>query len=89
MTDNTQQTKARKIIGKVVSNAMDKSIVVLTERLVKHDKYKKYIRKSTKIMAHDEDNSCDVGDYVTIKECRPLSKNKAWTLESIDRKAEI
>lgn len=89
MTDTAQQSKARKISGKVVSSAMDKSIVVLIERLVKHDKYKKYVKKSTKIMAHDETNQCEAGDYVTISECRPLSKNKSWTLESVDRKAKI
>ena len=84
-----EQVKARTLLGRVVSNGMDKSIVVLTERYIKHPKYKKYVKKSTKIMAHDADNSCGVGDRVTIQECRPLSKHKSWTLVSIDEKAKI
>jgi small subunit ribosomal protein S17 len=81
--------KARTLSGVVVSNAMQSSIVVLTERYIKHDKYKKFVKKSTKIMAHDADNVCNVGDTVTIKECRPLSKRKSWTLVSVDQQAKI
>jgi small subunit ribosomal protein S17 len=84
-----QVKKPRTLTGVVSSNGMDKSIVVLTERYVKHSKYKKYIKKSTKIMAHDEQNLCGVGDTVTIEECRPLSKNKSWTLLTLDEKAKI
>ena len=69
--------------GTVVSNKMDKSITVLIERLVKHPKYGKYIRRSTKLHAHDENNVCQEGDIVTIAECRPLSKTKAWTLVAV------
>ena len=78
-----QDKKVRTIQGKVVSNKMDKSIVVLTERRVKHPVYGKYMSKSTKIHAHDEDNKCTIGDVVTIKECRPLSKTKSWTLVEV------
>ncbi|WFE69272.1 30S ribosomal protein S17 [Thiomicrospira sp. R3] len=84
-----QTKKPRTLSGVVASDGMDKSIVVLTERYVKHSKYKKYIRKSTKIMAHDEQNTCGVGDSVTIEECRPLSKKKSWTLLTVDKKAKI
>ncbi|SFR62366.1 30S ribosomal protein S17 [Thiomicrospira sp. ALE5] len=86
---SSENVKARTRAGVVVSNAMDSSIVVLTERYVKHAKYKKYVKKSTKIMAHDADNQCQVGDKVTIQECRPLSKSKSWTLVEINEKAKI
>lgn len=85
MTENTQTV--RTLSGRVVSNKMDKSVTVLVERFVKHPIYKKFVRKSTKIMAHDEANDCQIGDVVTIKESRPLSKNKAWTLLTIDERA--
>jgi len=86
---STENLKARTRAGVVVSNAMDSSIVVMTERYVKHAKYKKYVKKSTKIMAHDSDNQCQIGDKVTIQECRPLSKRKSWTLVEINEKAKI
>ena len=78
-----QDKKLRTIQGKVVSNKMDKSMVVLTERRVKHPIYGKFMSKSSKIHAHDEDNKCTIGDVVTIKECRPLSKTKSWTLVEV------
>jgi len=67
---------------------MDKSIVVMVERKVKHPKYGKFIKKSTKFMAHDEKNECGIGDTVRISETRPLSKNKCWRLVSIIEKAK-
>ena len=70
-------------IGLVVSNKMEKSIVVLVERKVKHPKYGKFVKKSTKFMAHDEKNECNIGDTVRIMETRPLSKNKCWRLVEI------
>lgn len=80
----TEQTNTqRTLTGKVISNKMDKSITVLIERLVKHPKYGKYIRRSTKLHAHDENNVCQEGDIVTIAECRPLSKTKAWRLVEV------
>lgn len=84
-----QEKKARTMQGVVVSNGMQDSIVITIARFVKHAKYKKFIRKSTKVMAHDAENACGVGDTVTIQECKPLSKNKSWTLVSIDSKAKI
>jgi small subunit ribosomal protein S17 len=75
-------------IGKVVSDSMEKSIVVKVEYLVSHPLYKKRIKKSTKFMAHDEKNSCGVGDKVKIAETRPLSKRKRWRVTEILEKAE-
>lgn len=81
MSENKEN--ARTVSGRVVSNKMDKSITVLVERLVKHPVYGKYIKKSTKLYAHDENNQCQEGDVVTIVSCRPISKNKAWKLVEI------
>ncbi|HOP49076.1 MAG TPA: 30S ribosomal protein S17 [Ignavibacteriales bacterium] len=81
--------KNRKVrIGKVVSNKMDKSIVVAVERQVAHKLYKKYFKRTTKIMAHDEKNECNIGDIVKIMETRPLSKNKSWRLVEIIEKVK-
>ena len=81
------EKRGRIISGKVVSNKMDKSITVLVERRVKHPVYGKYVTKSSKIHAHDANNECAIGDQVTVKEVRPISKTKTWSLVSIDEKA--
>lgn len=73
-----RETNARTAIGKVVSDKMDKTIVVLVERSVKHPKYKKIIKRSSKMHAHDENGLCKVGNMVKIKETRPISKKKSW-----------
>jgi len=78
---------ARNVSGTVVSNKMDKSITVLVERRIKHPIYGKYIKRSRKLMAHDPENQCQEGDFVTIEETRPISKHKTWKLSSIDKKA--
>ena len=75
-------------IGSVVSNKMDKSVVVSVERLIKHPLYGKYFRKTSKFMAHDEDNQCQIGDTVKIVETRPLSKLKRWRLVEVIEKAK-
>ncbi|MDR2085523.1 MAG: 30S ribosomal protein S17 [Bacteroidales bacterium] len=75
-------------IGLVVSNKMDKSIVVRIDRRVKHPMYGKFVKKSTKLMAHDENNECNIGDTVKIMETRPLSKNKCWRLVNIIERAK-
>ena len=80
---------ARSANGTVVSTKMDKTITVLVERRIKHPLYGKYIKRSKKIHAHDEENQCQEGDLVTIEETRPISKTKSWKLSSIDRKAAI
>lgn len=85
MTERNNLKKIRS--GVVVSNKMDKTISVLIERRIKHPKYKKYYTRSKKYMAHDAENSCNVGDLVKIMEMRKLSKNKTWRLvEIIERK---
>jgi len=83
----TQEIK-RTQTGRVVSNKMDKSVTVLLERQIKHPLYGKYIKRSTKVRAHDEDNSCGEGDMVMIAECRPLSKTKSWRVVEILEKAQ-
>ncbi len=80
-------TNPRTVSGVVVSNRMNKTITVRIERRVKHPVYGKFVRKSTKVHAHDEENVCNEGDTVTVVECRPLSKSKTWMLKSIDVKA--
>jgi len=88
--ENTTESRGlrKERTGRVVSNKMDKSVVVAVERKVKHEKYGKFIKKTTKFMAHDEKNECGVGDLVTIAETRPLSKNKNWRLKAIVEKAK-
>ncbi|MDH3689249.1 MAG: 30S ribosomal protein S17 [Gammaproteobacteria bacterium] len=80
-------TTARSVPGAVISNKMEKSITVLVERRVRHPLYKKFIRRSTKLHAHDENNECNEGDTVLIEECRPLSKTKSWRLVKILERA--
>ncbi len=77
----------RTLQGKVVSDKMDKTITVLIERRVKHPIYGKFVKRSTKLHAHDEKNECQIGDTVSVRECRPLSKSKTWTLVSVDERA--
>ncbi|MFI4847237.1 MAG: 30S ribosomal protein S17 [Candidatus Makana argininalis] len=76
----------RKFKGKVISNKMDKSIIVLIERFIKHKLYGKYIKRTTKIHVHDHKNYCNIGDIVEIIECRPISKTKSWMLSKIIKK---
>jgi small subunit ribosomal protein S17 len=78
------ENTARTATGRVVSNKMNKTITVLLERRVKHPVYGKYITRSSKVHAHDENNECAIGDTVTISETRPLSKSKSWQLLTID-----
>ena len=75
-------------VGLVTSNKMSKSIVVAVERMVKHPKYGKFINRTSKFMAHDEKNECNIGDMVRITETRPLSKNKRWRLVEVIEKAK-
>lgn len=82
MNDNKEKV-SRKVIGRVISNKMDKTITVLVERQIKHPIYKKYLKRSTKYHAHDENNDCKEGDLVAIEQCRPLSKTKSWRLAEI------
>ena len=80
----------RTLTGRVVSDKMDKTITVLIERRVKHPIYGKYVKRSTKLHAHDETNQCHIGDKVTIRETRPLAKTKSWALvEILERAVEV
>ncbi|MBP6055739.1 MULTISPECIES: 30S ribosomal protein S17 [Aquirufa] len=84
-----EQRNLRKVrIGKVVSDKMDKSITLTVDRKVKHPLYGKFVQKTTKLMAHDENNDCGIGDTVKVMETRPLSKNKRWRLVEIIAKAK-
>lgn len=80
---NEKTEKLRTLNGRVISNKMDKSITVLVERVVKHPVYGKYIKRSTKLMAHDELNQCREGDIVSITSCRPISKKKTFRLVEV------
>ena len=77
----------RTIVGDVVSDKADKTVSVAIERKIKHPVYGKYIRRTTKVLAHDADNECKTGDRVTITECRPVSKNKSWSVVNIVERA--
>ncbi len=79
--------KRRQLVGTVVSDKMDKSVTVRVERLIKHKLYKKYIRRRTKFAAHDENNSCGVGDKVLMTESKPISRTKRWRISRIVEKA--
>ena len=81
--------KIRTLQGRVVSDKMEKSIVVAIERFVKHPIYGKFIKRTTKLHVHDENNECGIGDVVEIRECRPLSKTKSWTLVRVVEKAVL
>ena len=85
MSEQSKLTRTE--TGRVVSDKMDKTVTVLIERRVKHPLYGKYVKRSTKLHAHDEHNECKAGDLVTIEECRPLSKSKAWRLVKVVEKA--
>lgn len=82
-----EEKLVRTLTGKVVSDKMDKTVVVKVERRVKHPIYGKYVSKSSKLKAHDEQNECKIGDTVTIKESRPLSKSKSWALVTIEERS--
>ena len=84
----TQGKVLRTLTGRVISDKMDKTVTVAVERVVKHPVYGKYLKRTTKLQAHDEDNRCKQGDLVAISECRPISKRKAWKLVEVLETAE-
>jgi small subunit ribosomal protein S17 len=89
MSEQAVETTAqRTLTGTVVSSKMQKTIAVSVERLVKHPKYGKYVRRTTKLLAHDENGECREGDVVDIAECRRLSSRKAWRLVRVVKRAE-
>jgi small subunit ribosomal protein S17 len=83
-----ERASRKEIVGRVTSNKMDKSIVIAVERKVKHPIYKKFLKKTSKFMAHDEKNEANIGDMVEVMETRPLSKNKKWRLVKIIERAK-
>ncbi|MDG1688915.1 MAG: 30S ribosomal protein S17 [Gammaproteobacteria bacterium] len=83
-----QENNIRLVTGRVISDKMDKSITVLVERKVPHPLYKKYVKRSTKLHAHDEANTCNVGDVVNITSTRPMSKTKCWKLVDVVTRAK-
>ncbi len=83
----SEQETNRTATGRVVSSAMEKTVTVLVERRVKHPLYGKFLRRSTKLHAHDESNECSAGDLVRVEQCRPLSKTKFWRLVEVIEKA--
>ncbi len=90
MTEEAKKVETkgqRTVVGRVISNKMDKTVSVSIERLIKHPVYGKYIRRTTKVLAHDENNECKSGDRVTISECRPVSKHKAWQVVNVVQRA--
>ncbi len=90
MTEEAKKVETkgqRTVVGRVISNKMDKTVSVAIERLIKHPVYGKYIRRTTKVLAHDENNECKSGDRVTISECRPVSKHKAWQVVNVVQRA--
>ena len=91
MSESTEtvsdKAQARAVTGEVISDRMDKTITVLVQRYERHPLYKKFVRRSSKLHAHDENNDCKLGDKVDIVQCRPLSKTKAWRLHRIVERA--
>jgi small subunit ribosomal protein S17 len=85
----SEEKVLRTQIGSVVSDRMDKSATVLIERKVKHPLYGKFVKKSTRLHVHDENNECSMGDTVQVRECRPMSKTKSWTLVKVMQKASV
>ncbi len=85
---NEQKPTNRTLQGRVISDKMDKSITVQVERRVKHPLYGKFIRRSTKVHAHDENNECRIGDTVVVEQCRPISKTKKWRLVRVVERAK-
>jgi small subunit ribosomal protein S17 len=88
MEETTKRSNRKEKTGIVISNKMTKSIVVSVERKVKHEKYGKFVKKTSTFMAHDEKNECNIGDTVRIMETRPLSKSKCWRLVEIIERAK-
>ena len=86
MSEETKKVQ-RTIVGRVVSDKMDKTVSVAIERLIKHPVYGKYIRRTTKVLAHDASNECKSGDRVAISECKPVSKNKSWAVVNVIERA--
>ena len=88
MSETAKTTRKTSKVGVVTSSAADKSVVVTVKNVVMHPLYQKFVRTTSRFMAHDEDNSCNLGDRVVIEECRPLSKRKRWRVRKIVERAQ-
>jgi small subunit ribosomal protein S17 len=88
MSENTERGQRQTLTGRVVSDKMDKTVVVAVERTVMHDLYRRYMRRTSKFHAHDERNECAVGDEVVIVSCRPLSATKRWRVQEVLKRAD-
>jgi len=88
MSSNGETSRKTTKVGLVTSNSADKSVVVKVENLVMHPLYQKFVRNTSKFMAHDEENTCNEGDRVLIEECRPLSKRKRWRVRKVIERAQ-
>lgn len=84
-----ERGQRKRLVGTVIGNRMDKTVVILVERLIRHAVYKKFVRRRAKYLAHDEGNVCGVGDKVRIVECRPLSKRKRWHVTDVIQKGQV
>ena len=89
MTEQKKKSRRKALVGVVVSNKMQKTVVVMVERLIRHEAYSKMVRCRTKVKAHDADNRCGMGDKVAIEEARPMSKEKHWRVTEILEKAVV
>lgn len=89
MTEQEKKRRRKTLVGVVVSDKMQKTVVVMVERIVRHDAYSKMVRRRTKVKAHDEEGRCGMGDKVAIEEARPLSKDKHWRVTEILEKAVV
>jgi len=87
MSEEQQKKVRRTVVGRVVSDKADKTVSVAIERLIKHPAYGKYVRRTSKVLAHDAANECKPGDRVAISECRPISKHKSWAVVEIIERA--
>jgi small subunit ribosomal protein S17 len=89
MSENTERARRQTLSGRVVSDKMDKTVVVAVERTVVHGLYQRYLRRTSKFHAHDESNQCKVGDEVVIVSCRPISRSKRWRVSEVVKRAEV
>jgi small subunit ribosomal protein S17 len=89
MSENTERARRQTLTGRVVSDKMDKTVVVAVERTVVHGLYQRYQRRTSKFHAHDETNQCKVGDQVVIVSCRPMSASKRWRVSEVVKRAEV
>jgi len=89
MSENTERARRQTLTGRVVSDKMDKTVIVAVERTIVHGLYQRYLRRTSRFHAHDEANQCKVGDQVVIVSCRPISATKRWRVSEVVKRAEV